>query len=100
MSRAWHILQRVIVVALAAISLLMAAHTLACHNENMLAGHDDEGCSATECVCVCACHAALEPSSGLDLCLPELLFVLPSEYVTLLGTSVPADIFRPPLAHS
>ena len=100
MKKTWHILKRMVVIALAAVSFLMAAHAVACHSETEFSGHNDDGCSQTECVCVCACHAALEPSCNDDLCLVGRAFYISSDYVILLGTSVPCDIFRPPLARS
>ena len=100
MKRAWHILTRMVVVALTAVWILTTAHAVACHSDSALFGHSDDGCAASECVCICACHAAVEPSANLDVRASELTPFVPSEYVTLLGTSVPADIFRPPLANS
>ena len=91
---------RIVVVALTAVWFLTAAHAVACHSESALYGHSDDGCATNECVCICACHAAVDTSANLDVCASELTPFVPSEYVTLLGTSVPADIFRPPLANS
>ena len=100
MKKTWHILTRIVVVALTAVWILTTAHAVACHSDSALFGHSDDGCAASECVCICACHAAVEPSANLDVRASELTPFVPSEYVTLLGTSVPADIFRPPLANS
>lgn len=100
MKRVWHILTRMVVVALTAGWILTAAHAVACHSDSALFGSGDDGCAASESVCVCACHAAVELSANLDFCASERIPFVPSEYVTLLGTSVPADIFRPPLANS
>lgn len=91
---------RIVAVVFAAVWCLTTAHAVACHSDNALYGHSDDGCAASECVCICACHAAVEPSANLDVCASELTPFVLSEYVTLLGTSVPADIFRPPLANS
>ena len=100
MKKTWHILTRIVVVALTAVWILTTAHAVACHSDSALFGHSDDGCAASECVCICACHAAVEPSANLDVRASELTPFVPSDYVTLLGTSVPADIFRPPLANS
>lgn len=100
MKRALHILTRMVVVALTAVWFLTSAHAVACHSDSGLSGNGDDGCADTECVCICACHAAVEPSANNDFCVSERIPFVPSEYVTLLGTSVPADIFRPPLANS
>ena len=100
MKKTWHILTRIVVVALTAVWILTTAHAVACHSDSGLSGNGEDGCDATECVCICACHAAVEPSANLDVCAAERIPFVQSEYVTLLGTSVPADIFRPPLANS
>jgi hypothetical protein len=42
----------------------------------------------------------VEPFANLDVCASDLNPFAFSEYVMLLGTSVSADIFRPPLANS
>lgn len=91
---------RIVVVALTAVWFLTTAHAVACHSDSALSGNGDDGCAASECVCICACHAAVVPSDNNDFCVSERIPFVPSECVTLLGTSVPADIFRPPLANS
>jgi len=100
MKKTWHILTRIVVVALTAVWILTTAHAVACHSDSALSGNGDDACAASECVCICACHAAVEPSANLDVRASEFTPFVPSEYVTLLGTCVPADIFRPPLANS
>ena len=100
MKRAWHILTRMVVVALTAVWILTTAHAVVSHSDSALSGNGDDACAASECVCICACHAAVEPSANLDVCAAERIPFVQSEYVTLLGTSVPSDIFRPPLANS
>lgn len=88
------------VVALMAVWVLTTAHAVACHSDRALFENGDDGCAASECVCICACHAAVVPSDDHDFCALERTPFVPSEYVNLQGTSVPADIFRPPLANS
>ena len=98
MRKVWNILTHLCVIVLAIVGFLMVAHTVVCHSDNTRCGHRDDGCATTECVCVC--HAALEPAENPELCFPERGVSVSFEYVTVLGTSVPADIFRPPLARS
>ncbi|MEI7946739.1 MAG: hypothetical protein WCJ02_08580, partial [bacterium] len=70
------------------------------HNDSAVCGHGEDGCAKAECVCICACHAALAPTFTQELYVQEQTAFVPSEYVILLGTYVPTDIFRPPLANS
>ena len=100
MRKAWHIIGRVTLLLLAAVWLQTTAHLLVCHSHNALYGHCDDGGTESECVCICACHAAVEPADTLDYRSSERTGFVPSVYVTLRGTSIPADIFRPPLANS
>ena len=98
MNTVWHILTRLVVIALAAVWFMTVADSMACHNHTALFGHGDEGCSTTECVC--ACHAALESVENQHLFFPARNDCVAFDYIVLLGTSVPSDIFRPPLACS
>jgi hypothetical protein len=100
MRRKWHTLACVSVIALTAVWFLATAHEMACHGNGELSGDGADGCASTECVCICSCHAAVEPFANLDVCASDLNPFAFSEYVMLLGTSVSADIFRPPLANS
>lgn len=86
--------------ALVAVWFLTTAHQVAYHFDNEMCGHNDEGSAHSECVCICACHAAIEPAFNQDVSVPEPILFVTSDYVTLLGTYVPAEIFRPPLANS
>lgn len=100
MKKIRQILQRIAVVALVVGLVYTAAHQVSFHNDNEMGEHRDAGGAHSECVCICACHTALEFAFDQELCKLELVFYVPSEYVILLGTHVPADIFRPPLANS
>lgn len=93
-----HSLKSVLVLLLAAVWLLTLSHTVVCHSENAMCGHD--GCSEST-VCSCACHAAYEPVCDAPFCAVtiETVFV-PSSNETIRGLLLPCDIFRPPLAHS
>jgi hypothetical protein len=100
MRKGWYIVGRVTLLLLAAVWLQTTAHALVCHSDNALYGHCDDGGAASECVCICACHAAVEPADALDYRASERTVFVPSVYVNQRGTSIPADIFRPPLANS
>lgn len=91
---------RMVVVVLTAVWILTTAHAVACHSDGALSGNGDDGCAASERVCICACHAAVVPSANHNFCASARTLFVSSEYVTLLGTPVPSDIFRPPLANS
>ena len=100
LKNSWHILTRIVVIAFAAGWFLMTAHQVAYHSDNAVCGHDGDGCDKAECVCICACHAALAPTFSQELVVQEQPVFVSFEYVILLGTYVPTDIFRPPLANS
>jgi hypothetical protein len=85
---------------LLAVWFLTTAHEAAFHNEHALCGHSEDGGAHAECVCLCACHAAVEPVFTQELYLPEPILYVAFEYISLAGTYVPAEIFRPPLANS
>ena len=91
---------RIVVVAFVVLWSLTTAHEVASHSDNGTCEHSDDGTAQSECVCICACHAAVEPLFAPYVCPPERTIFVFSEYVTLLGTYVPVDIFRPPLANS
>jgi len=99
LKKIWHSVTRLIVVAFVATWFFTVAHETAYHSDHGMCGHGDHG-SHTECVCLCACHAAVEPSFTDFLYLPEVIPFIPFDYISLLGTDVPNDIFRPPLANS
>jgi hypothetical protein len=96
----WHILTRIVVIAFAVGWFFMTAHQVAYHSDTVVCGHGEDGCAKAECVCICACHAALAPTFSQELCVQEQIIFVSSEYVMLLGTYVPIDIFRPPLVNS
>jgi|GEM_PF-6931499 len=96
----WHILARFVVVSFVVLWSLTTAHEVASHRDNGMCEHSDDGTAQSECVCICACHAAVEPLFNLEFCPPERIFFVFSEYVTLTGTAVPTEIFRPPLVNS
>ena len=96
----WHILIRFAVVAFVVFWSLTTAHEAVSHHDNGMCEHRDDGTAQSECVCICACHAAVEPLFNLEFCPPERIFFVFSEYVILMGTAVPIDIFRPPLVNS
>ena len=100
MKWAWHIVTRTVFAVIAVFWLMTTAHEVACHRDQAMCGDGDDGCAQTECVCLCACHAAIETDTPNDFCTSGRLLYVPSEYVTLRGASVPTDIFRPPLANS
>ena len=100
MKKSWRLIMRVAVGALVAVWFMTIAHQVMCHLGDEMCGHGDEGGAHTECVCICACHAAIEPAFNQDVAAPEPILYVTADYVILLGTYVPADIFRPPLANS
>jgi len=74
------------------------SHTVVCHSDNAMCGHD--GCSES-IVCTCACHIAYESVSDETLCVATIETVfIPSPNETICGLLLPCDIFRPPLAQS
>jgi len=77
---------------------LTVAHTVVCHSENAMCGHD--GCSEST-VCLCPHHVAIASDSDLIVGAVETapLAVLSSDE-TVLGLLLPCDIFRPPLTNS
>ncbi len=91
---------RIAFITLVAGWFFTIAHQVAFHCDNEMRGHSDGGGAKSECVCICACHTALEPAFDQELSMPERTIFVPSEYVILPGTYVPNDIFRPPLATS
>jgi hypothetical protein len=95
-----HILQRIAVVALVAGLVYTATQQVAFHSDNEIGGHRDAGGAHAECVCICACHTAFDFTFDQGLCTLDPILYVTSEYIILLGTHVPADIFRPPLANS
>jgi hypothetical protein len=95
-----HIFTRIAFVSLVAGWFFTTAHQVAFHCDTEMSGHSEDGGAKAECVCICACHTALEPTFDKDLCVQEQTIFVSSEYVILPGTTVPADIFRPPLANS
>jgi hypothetical protein len=98
MGKVWQSLKCVLVLLLATVWLLTMAHTVACHSENVMCGHD--GCPESA-VCTCVCHIAYEHTSSDPTCtaMTETAFV-PSLDETIRGLLLPCDIFRPPLANS
>jgi hypothetical protein len=98
MSEFLHFLKRVLLLACAAAWFQTVAHTVVCHSDNALFGHD--GCSEST-VCSCVCHAAFEPADDAPLFVRQPCAVLlPTENEPLRGLLLPSDIFRPPLARS
>ena len=91
---------RIAVGALVAVWFMTIAHQVTYHIDNEMCGHGDEGGAHSECVCICACHAAISPTFNQDVSAPEPILFAQSEYMILPGTCVPDDIFRPPLANS
>ena len=85
------------VITLVVVCFQTVAHVAICQSDNALCGNNDD-CATAECVCVC--HVAMEPAADHELCAPARTVFISSEYVTLPGTSLPADIFRPPLENS
>jgi hypothetical protein len=100
MKKNWRLFMRIAVGALVAVWFMTIAHQVTYHLDNEMCGHGDEGGAQSECVCICACHAAIAPAFNQDVSAPEPILFVTSDYVTLLGTYVPAEIFRPPLANS
>lgn len=95
----WHNLKRVAILLCAAVWFQTVAHTVVCHSDNALCGHDE--CSEST-VCACACHIAYECTFADEPICPvatEAYFV-PSSDETVCGILLPCDIFRPPLAQS
>lgn len=100
LKKVWHIVTRVVVVVFVVLWSLTTAHEVASHRDDGMCGHSDDGTAHSECSCICACHAAVEPLFNPDYCPLERITFVVFEYVTLLGTAIPADIFRPPLVNS
>lgn len=98
MYKVLHIVKCLVVIAVAAVWFQNAAHTVICHTDNALCGHD--GCSEST-VCSCICHAAYEPVDDAPVCVDrvETAFV-PSPDETIRALLLPNDIFRPPLTNS
>ncbi|MEI6646345.1 MAG: hypothetical protein WCP12_09935 [bacterium] len=91
---------RFLVITFVVLWSLTTTHEGALHRDHGMCEHGDDGTTHSECSCICACHAAVEPLFNPDFCPPECTAFVVFEYVILLGTAVPADIFRPPLANS
>ena len=90
--------RRVTVLVLAAVWLQTVAHTVVCHSDNALCGHD--GCSEST-VCTCFCHMAFEPANDAPLFIGQPpLILIPASDETIRGLLLPDDIFRPPLTNS
>jgi len=98
MKKVWNIFKRVTVLVLAAVWLQTVAHTVVCHSDNALCGHD--GCSEST-VCTCFCHMAFEPANDAPLFIEQPTLVpISSSNETISGLLLTADIFRPPLTNS
>ena len=100
LKKTWHRLARIVVIMFAVIGFFTAAHQATHRSDDAMCEHGDDGGSQAVGVCICACHAALVPAFSQDLCGQEQIIFVSSEYVILLGTYVPTDIFRPPLVNS
>lgn len=98
MRKAVHIFARFAVMLCAIVWFATVAHTVVCHSENAMCGHD--GCSEST-VCLCLHHMDLAPEAEPILCedCASPLPVLPADE-TVLGLLLPCDIFRPPLTNS
>ena len=98
MRKTLHILVRLAVIVCAATWFATVAHTMVCHSENAMCGHD--GCTEST-VCLCPHHVAIaseaDPIIGAAEATP--LAVLSTDE-TVLGLLLPCDIFRPPLTNS
>lgn len=97
MRKAFHILVRLAVIACAAVWFETVAHTVVCHSENAMCGHDG---SSESTVCLCLHHVDLASDSDPSVCVEEAApsVVLPADE-TVLGLLLPCDIFRPPLTN-
>ncbi len=95
MKRTRKILSQLVAIALVAVWFQTCAHADACHGED-----DAGGDPAAESVCACECHGVLVADRKQDLDVPMDAGQEFPDFLTLRGTSVPADIFRPPLVNS
>lgn len=98
MKKVWHSFLRVLALVTVAVWFLTSAHTVLCHSDNALCGHD--GCSDST-VCSCVCHIVFESSDEAPLFVDHpVAALIPSPDETIRGLLLPSDIFRPPVTNS
>ncbi len=90
----WNRIQGAALIALVAVWLLVCSHAVVCHCD-----HEAESQPSSPTVCLCVCHAALETAPLSVLCAPSEDAIRVPDYVPPHGTSLPLDIFRPPLTN-
>ena len=99
MEKVWHSFLRFLSLVTIAVWFLTTAHTVVCHSDNALCGHD--GCSEST-ACTCACHIVFEPADEAPVPIdqPSDTVLIPSLDETIRSLLLPNDIFRPPLTVS
>lgn len=97
MKTLWHTLKMASILVLVALWFHTALHEAVCHDGEAPLG--DACAQSGLCACVCASHPADAPSIGVNVPSASVADPVFPDYLSVAGTTVLCDIFRPPVAN-